>query len=1065
MSPITLSTVAYGRPATELLGARIAAVKADDALAPVTVVVPTNDVGVCVRRLLASGELGSVTGGAGVAGLAMVTVSRLAELLGAPRLAASHRRPVTIPVVAAAVRRVLTERPGVFAPVADHPATEQALVGAYRELSELGQATLDRLAAQSERAGEVVRVRREARALLEPDWYEEADLMRAAAAALAQGAAVLGDLGTVIVYLPQALSVPAADLLTALAEHTPVEVIAGRTGVADADADIDHTLGRLGLTPPNDDGLAAPAGTHVESVTDAEEEARSAVSHVLQAARQGVALERMAILYPATVPYARLVAEQLDAAGIASNGRAVKPLTERLAGRWLLDLLALADRRYARPAVMGLLTGAPVLGADGHPIPASAWERISREAGIVVDRRQWPDKLARLAADLRRRADLEDAEEAPREWLSARHRHQAAEADRLEAFTRGLFDRLASAAGLTSWRGLSDWATATLRRYLGGDDARAHWPDVERDAADRVEAALERLAALDHVGAHADLAVFRRTLELELDAELAKVGELGRGVMVGPVSAGLGLDLDVTVVLGLAEGVLPTRCQEDSLLPDAERAACGHELALRADHVGVQHRHLLAALAASGGQGILLCPRGDLRRNTERVASRWLWDTVARLDPQAREGELPADAAWHTPVASFAQRVGTVTFPATGQEYRLRALADATAAGQRLADQPLVAGDPALGRGVELVAARSRAAFSRFDGNVGGLAAHLTAPAEADEAVSPTAVEQWLACPHAYFMARVLGVEPVDNPEELLEIDARERGSLIHEVLRAWLDEQLAGAPPAPSQPWSASARRRLRELAEQRCDDAEQRGATGHWMLWRRDRQRILGDLDRFVDADDARRAEHGLTPLAAEQPFGVAGAGAGPVAIPVPDGRLVWVRGRIDRVDRRNDGGLALVDYKTGKADDYRDVCAEQPLGADGTKLQLAVYGRAAGELDGRGGDACRSGPGVDSAYWFVSSRGDFAVKGFEVTDEVLDELGQAVGVATDGIAAGAFPPRPPTPQWRPYTPCVYCDPDDLGTADRRRDWERVRQDGALAAYVAYVEPEALESGHTQR
>src|SRR5262249_11867543 len=143
----------YGRAASQALFDAVARAKRDDPLAPVTVIVPTNSVGVSARRRLASGELGRVTPSArGVVGVTFVTVFRLAELLGAPRLAAARRRPVSTPVIAAAVRASLVREPGLFAPVAEHPATEEALVAAYRELSDLDTGQLDLLAAQHSRA-------------------------------------------------------------------------------------------------------------------------------------------------------------------------------------------------------------------------------------------------------------------------------------------------------------------------------------------------------------------------------------------------------------------------------------------------------------------------------------------------------------------------------------------------------------------------------------------------------------------------------------------------------------------------------------------------------------------------------------------------------------------------------------------------------------------------------------------------------------------------------------------------------------------------------------------------
>ena len=72
--------------------------------------------------------------------MTFLTLFRLAERLGAASLAAAGRRPVSTPVLAQAVRAVLAADPGVFAPVADHPATELALVAATRELAGLSDA-------------------------------------------------------------------------------------------------------------------------------------------------------------------------------------------------------------------------------------------------------------------------------------------------------------------------------------------------------------------------------------------------------------------------------------------------------------------------------------------------------------------------------------------------------------------------------------------------------------------------------------------------------------------------------------------------------------------------------------------------------------------------------------------------------------------------------------------------------------------------------------------------------------------------------------------------------------
>src|SRR5207237_3249628 len=139
--------VPYGRAAADRLRLLISEAKGGEPLEPVTVVVPSNYVGVATRRLLAGGTLGPVCGkGTGIAAVTFLTPYRLAELLGAARLAGAGRRPVSTPVLAAALRAVLADTPGVFAPVAAHPATETALVAAYRELRDCSEAALDAVA-------------------------------------------------------------------------------------------------------------------------------------------------------------------------------------------------------------------------------------------------------------------------------------------------------------------------------------------------------------------------------------------------------------------------------------------------------------------------------------------------------------------------------------------------------------------------------------------------------------------------------------------------------------------------------------------------------------------------------------------------------------------------------------------------------------------------------------------------------------------------------------------------------------------------------------------------------
>ena len=89
--------------------------------------------------------------------------------------------------------------------------------------------------------------------------------------------------------------------------------------------------------------------------------------------------------------------------------------------------------------------------------------------------------------------------------------------------------------------------------------------------------------------------------------------------------------------------------------------------------------------------------------------------------------------------------------------------------------------------------------------------------------------------------------------------------------------------------------------------------------------------------------RRQHGAAPGADDIEVSFGDAGQPDVVVPLPEGRAVRFRGRIDRVDRSPDGRTVVVyDYKTGnpaRAASLRDY----PVLA-GQRLQLPVYAHAA-------------------------------------------------------------------------------------------------------------------------
>ena len=165
--PISATLVAPDR-ALGALAAAISDAKGTDPLAPVTVAVPTNTCGVMTRRAL--GRQG------GIAGVDMVTLNRLAELIAGPALAGAGRSPMSTPVIDLTIAGILADDPGPFGAVATHPSTVVALRELHSELRLADPAAVARLRDESLRGRQAVRVSSAIAATLEAAWYDEADL-------------------------------------------------------------------------------------------------------------------------------------------------------------------------------------------------------------------------------------------------------------------------------------------------------------------------------------------------------------------------------------------------------------------------------------------------------------------------------------------------------------------------------------------------------------------------------------------------------------------------------------------------------------------------------------------------------------------------------------------------------------------------------------------------------------------------------------------------------------------------------------------------------------------------
>jgi ATP-dependent helicase/nuclease subunit B len=201
--------------------------------------------------------------------------------------------------------------------------------------------------------------------------------------------------------------------------------------------------------------------------------------------------------------------------------------------------------------------------------------------------------------------------------------------------------------------------------------------------------------------------------------------------------------------------------------------------------------------------------------------------------------------------------------------------------------------------------------------------------------LSVTEIETWLRDPyaiHAKHVLRLTRLRPLDEAT-----DAADYGSLVHRGLHLFLERFGTRWPP--------DAAEQLRRTMNRALAEADLREALAAWWAPRLER---IAEWVAQVEAE--RRAECPPVALVAEA------GGAMELARP---GGLFRLTGRADRIERRRDGTLAILDYKTGTPPSQKEVDA-------GLAPQLLLEAAMA-EAGAFGGSV--SGQASELTYWHLS------------------------------------------------------------------------------------------------
>jgi ATP-dependent helicase/nuclease subunit B len=726
-------------------------VRAGDPLAPVDVIVPTGIAGVTVRR--------AVAGESGLANVRFSALPQVAERLAARHLALSGHsvsRPLTATVRSQAVRATVASADGTLARAATHRATLSLLDGLMAELDEvqLDPAKVAR-AALSANGFEVMDLFTDYRSRV-GKLVAPRQMLLLAIEAIDAGNAPQTH---VILYSPSRLADAEKVFLRGLHERGRLSAV-----VSGSPDDTTAWLGDIFGEGPAEPSQPVHEDMHLTVAPDAEEEVRLVVRTVLDhLAEAECCPERIGIAYRASTPYARLLREQLKAAGVPHHMPSQSTLGQTIAGRTALGLLDLRLHDFPRADVIRWLSDGPLVDPDGHRLPADWWDRISRDAGVARGAATWADRLELYAVEQERQAAELGANSTDR--VAACHR-RAAGSRALATFVASVDAASDNVVHATSWAGVAESLTSALKLTLGKRSKVDAWsrndpPDpalafevaLEQSSCDAVLASVAALAELDESVEAPTPTTVLDAMRTELDRSVSSGTTLGRGVLVGPFSQFVGSDVDLLCVVGMTEDSFPPRTREHAILRDADRRAISPELRTVAARRSDERERWLAVLH-SARRLELSYPRADTRSQRRQFAAPWFLEQATRLNGDDLVGASQVDVLdrpWLRTYPSFVASLDQATTFTSAHELDV---AYATFGGL----DALAAEDPRLQRGVAANQARMRAEFGPWTGHTGRLPDLIRE--QVDPRMSATALQKWATCPTSHFIGQVLGSAP-----------------------------------------------------------------------------------------------------------------------------------------------------------------------------------------------------------------------------------------------------------------------------------------------------------------
>ena len=732
------------------------------------------------------------------------------------------------------------------------------------------------------------------------------------------------------------------------------------------------------------------------------DEVATAAKEILKLVDDGkIKFHEIGVVARSLESYGRAIKDIFHQHRVPLAGTIEEPLGQFPLTKAVILLLNLPAKEFLRGQVIDLLSSPyfklqNIAGDQSLPRP-DLWDLATRELAICKGVAEWR-RLRRYSHDLELRQISDDDE--PR-VIRIAVKQLASLADIVETLVADLMQLPPQA----SWRQYAAAWKILLKKYLGiapVTDMTA--PGIDSGPGAGILDVLDQLAGLDSVENRVALSDFSHTFQHWLErSSVTDDRRNSDGVMVLNATAARGLSFRALFVLGMNEGVFPRTIREDAFLRDRDREVLERDLGYKVSQklAAFDEEKLLFTLLVGAAQERLYCSFQRSDDSGRALAPSWYVDELKRaLNGNGRQSEtvsIPRSVTEKTATPPFDRR--DLLLPAelairlTLEAQDPTALIEACAALPNLYKQ---------GRKVVGEIDQSSNRLLGYDGVIGKFDSYWKHFSE--RGLAPTALETYARCPFQFFARHVLGLEPLDRPEEILGPSPAEFGEIGHGILNSFYRALIDGGYFA-GKAATVDVETTLQAVAARAFSGYEENHPVGYPLAWESLKDGLVQLLRQVIVQDLSELSESGFAPVSLETSV----TARLPADWPEPLKGLA-IRGRMDRIDRI-DARLRIIDYKFkfGANQSSQDKNLIRSA-LRGERLQPPFYVLLA-ERWAEEQLLRSSRPAIEANFYFIAPRWaegpllstSYGSKG--LTDQIGAATKQTIAYLADGIRQGRF------------------------------------------------------------